>query len=140
MALSSRHQQLAERFGVTKPPEQSEAAFSLWLERLSQHIGLINEAKGLGVTIRFGMKSKELRQAINDRLRALLKEQGFNPNAKVRFNQKIIEIREITVKRGRDAELIVKYWIVEPWTRTNNRGRATYIDAKTVLKKGKLVS
>ncbi len=139
MALPTHYQQLADRLGVTKPVGQSDEVFIRWLDNLKKHISLVREAKGLGVSISFGMKSQELREAIKDHLCVLLKERGFVPQAKVKLGKRIIEIREIAVRAGRNPVVTVKYWIIEPWEKPNDRGRANHTDAQTMLKKGTLV-
>lgn len=141
MAIPPMYQRLAERLGVTKPPEQSDLDFIRWLDNLRGHVALIREASGLGVSIQPGMTSAELRQAICDRQQELLKERGIVPEAEVELGERIVRIQRIAVEGGRKPKVTVHYWIIRPWYKANNnQGRANHRSAGDVLKKAKLIS
>jgi hypothetical protein len=133
------YQQLAKQLGITQTPEQSDTDFIRWLDNLRNHRALLREAKELGVVITFGMKSFEIRQAICNRQQELLQERGFVPEAEVELGERNVRIQRIVVETGRDPKVTVHYWIIRPWSKLNNQGRANHRSAKDVLKNAKLI-
>lgn len=139
MAIPSEYQRLAEQLGVTQAEEQSDGDFIRALQNLKRHRGLLAEARELGVVIRSRMTSAELRQAICDRQVVLLRERGIVPDAEVELGERVVRIQRIVTEGGYDPKVTVHYWIIRPWHKLNNQGRANHRAAKDVLEKAKLI-
>lgn len=138
MAILPEYQQLAERLGVTKRPEQSDQDFMRWLDNLRNHVALVREARELDVPVQSGMTSVEIRQAICSRQVVLLQGRGFVIGAEVTLGDKTVEIKKIVAEGGRSPKVTVHYWTIRPWKNANNQGRANHKSAKEFLEKAKL--
>ncbi|HYG84474.1 MAG TPA: hypothetical protein VD907_06390 [Verrucomicrobiae bacterium] len=145
MSLPREYQELAKMFGVTRKAGQTDEEFMRWLDNLRGHTGLLRKATEWQVPITNGMTSADLREAIQQQLLELLKERGFAPKVKVKLPntnnpERIVEIREIDVKSGKNPGITVKFWTISPWTKADNRGRANHEPAEVVLKTGTVLS
>jgi hypothetical protein len=138
MSIPATYRQLAEELGVVQRPEQSDAQFMQWLDNLRKYRSLVARAKSFGTVLTPSMTAQEVRQRFLGRQRELLEQRGMVPGAEVTLNYfKPVDVRitEIAESQGRDAKLVVKYWIIR-WIRRDNRGRANHAGALLFLEKG----
>lgn len=138
MALSEEDEWLARQLGLVRTPGCSDEAFLRRLHGLESHVELLRQARRWGVPLRHGMSSQQVNQALHQHLVSLLEQGGMVEGAKVRIFDRLVEIKQIGLSAGRQPYTRIKYWILEPWDNSNNRGRHNHAPATDFLNKGEL--
>lgn len=134
MSVPEEYLKLARKYGLTRRPGQSDEEFVQMIDNIRDNHALLAEAKRQGVSIPPHATSAELRRALCDRYAEILEcRLAGAEDLVVRLRYGVtVRIQHIHEWHG---ELVIQYWIVEPWDRPNNRGRSTSQPAGKFLKR-----
>lgn len=127
-------QWIVKSMGIKQEPGETDTQFLGRLEGLQRHADLLRRAKRYGVQITPNATSKELAQAINDRLFELLEEAGVTPGKVIRLRGRQLLVEELYETGRHPREVRVKYWWVD-WDRPDDRGRANHMEAWQLLQR-----
>jgi hypothetical protein len=140
MALPREYEELARRMGIARPPGVSDVAFMNQLDNFRDRSSLLRTANKLaGGESHFGMTSAELRLVIHKATLQLLTEGGFVKDAIFTIGERTVRLDKIVAVERPKPTVTVHYWILEPWDKPNNKGRANHRSGIDVLKNGKIL-